>query len=181
MKIPKAILSICCLLMLSLHPATAAIMTATTTQISGTLWESRYTITNDSAAPINWFTIYFRFDLYQNFVYIPTPDFGPEWEIFTAEPLLSSDGFVDAFSYGDGIGVGQSVSNFVVRYHFLGEQQPQLQTFEVYDADSIEPLPVGSGTVDIRIVPQPASLWLFGVGFLALVSARKFVLSSRKT
>jgi len=96
----KMMLSFICYLMLSVQPAWATIITATTTNVSGTIWQSRYTIHNDTASVIKWFSIYFDYNHYNNLVFIPTDEVGPEWDIFTVEPFLSSDGFVDAFSFG---------------------------------------------------------------------------------
>jgi hypothetical protein len=175
MNIQKIISSFFCFLVLGLQPAFAAIITASTTNISGNVWESNYTITNNSTSAIKWFTIYFSFDQYENFVYIPTPEIGAEWDMFTVEPFLNSDdGYIDAFSEGDGIAVGQSLSNFVVRYNFLGENLPIFQSFEVYDPDSLEPNPIDRGEVEVTVVPEPAILLLFGIGFITLVTTRKY-------
>lgn len=174
MKIQKAIKTVLCCLLLSIQPALATVMSATTTNIAGNIWESRYTITNNTTSAIQWFTIYFKFDLYENFVYIPTAEVGAEWDVFAVEPFLSSDGFVDAFSFGEGIAVGQSLTNFVVRYNFLGQDLPGNQSFEVYNANDSVPTPVDSGEVDVKIVPEPAVILLFGVGLLALIGTRKY-------
>ncbi len=175
MNIQKIISSFFCFLVLSIQPAFAAIITASTTNISGTLWESRYTITNDSSSAIKWFTIYFSFDQYENFVFIPTPEIGAEWDILTVEPFLNmDDGYVDAFSEGDGIAVGQSLTNFVVRFNFLGQNQPVSQIFEVYNPDLPQPSPIGVGEVDVSVIPEPDILLLFGIGLIVLATARKF-------
>lgn len=174
MNIHKIIVTVFCYILLSFQPVFAAIISASTTNISGNIWESRYTITNNTPIAIKWFTIYFQFDLYENFEYIPTPEIGAEWDIFSAEPVLGSDGFVDAFSYGDGIAVGQSLTNFVVRYNFLGDDLPGSQSFEVYDPDVTAPLPIDLGEVDITVIPEPNILLLFGIGFIAIVTTRKY-------
>lgn len=175
MNIQKIISSFFCFLVLSLQPAFAAIITASTTNIYGNIWESRYTITNDSTAAIKWFAIYFSFDQYENFVFIPTPEIGAEWDVLTVEPFLNmDDGYVDAFSVGDGIAVGQSLTNFVVRYNFLGQNLPVSQIFEVYDPDLPQPFSIGEGEVDVSVIPEPDILLLFGIGLMVLVTSRKF-------
>lgn len=175
MNIQKILSSFFCFCVLSLQPAFAAIITASTTNISGNIWESRYTITNDSTSAIKWFTIYFSFDQYENFVFIPTPDIGAEWDVLTVEPFLgSTDGYVDAYSEGDGIAAGQSLTNFVVRYNFLGQNLPVSQFFEVYDPDLPQPSPIDLGEVNISVIPEPDILLLFGMGLIALIASRKY-------
>ncbi len=173
MSIQKMMFSFICYLMLSVQPASATIMTATVSNISGNIWESRYTIHNDTASVIKWFTIYFNFSHYHNLVFIPTDEVGPDWDVFSAEPVLSSDGFVDAFSFGEGIGSGQSLSNFVVRYQFSGQGLPAMQSFEVYDPDAQEPTVLDFGDVQVNAVPQPAVGWLFVIGVICLLATRK--------
>lgn len=174
MKIQKTIMTVLFCWLLSIPPALATMISATTTNISGNIWESRYTITNDTASVIKWFTIYFKFDLYENLAYFPSAEVGAEWDVFEAQPFLTSDGFVDAFSFGDGIAVGQSLTNFVVRYTFLGRDLPGMQSFEVYDAESTQPAPIDGGEVDIRQVPEPGMILLFGIALLLLVATRRY-------
>lgn len=173
MSMQKMLFSFICYLVLSFQPAWATIITATTSNISGNIWESRYTINNNTGSAIKWFTIYFDFNHYSNLVYIPTAEVGVDWDVFSVEPFLSSDGFVDAFSIGDGIGIGQSLANFVVRYQFSGQYLPIMQSFEVYDPDALEPTVLDFGDVEITTVPQPPVLWLFAAGFICLLLQRK--------
>lgn len=173
MSMQKMMFSFICYLMLSVQPAWATIITATTSNVSGNIWESRYTIHNDTASVIKWFTIYFNFNHYHNLVFIPTDEVGPDWDVFSAEPVLTSDGFVDAFSFGEGIGIGQSLTNFVVRYQFSGQGLPVMQSFEVYDPDTEEPMLLDFGEVQVNVVPQPAVVWLFVIGVICLLATRK--------
>ncbi|HCU67045.1 MAG TPA: hypothetical protein DF774_14920 [Rheinheimera sp.] len=173
MSMQKMLFSFICYLVLSFQPAWATIITATTSNVSGNTWESRYTINNNTGSAIKWFTIYFDFNHYSNLVYIPTAEVGVDWDVFSVEPFLSSDGFVDAFSFGDGIGIGQSLSNFVVRYQFSGQYLPVMQSFEVYDPDAPEPTLLDFGDVEITAVPQPQALWLFATGFICLLLKRR--------
>lgn len=174
MKIQKTIMTVLFCWLLSIPPALATMISATTTNISGNIWESRYTITNDTASAIKWFTIYFKFDLYENLAYVPSVEVGAEWDVFAAQPFLTSDGFVDAFSFGDGIAVGQSLTNFVVRYTFLGRDLPGMQSFEVYDAELTQPDPIDMGEVDIRQVPEPGMILFFSIALLLLVATRRY-------
>ena len=174
MQIKNIITALTCYVMLSLQPVAAALITGTATNISGSTWESRYTITNNLLVDINWFTLYFDATQYAHLVYIPTAEFGPDWDIFSIEPFLTDDGFVDAYSSVAVIAVGQSVSNFVVRYTYLGANLPSLQQFEVYDEQLIDPLsaPIAAGDIAIAAVPEPGSLYLFGLGLLAFAAYR---------
>jgi len=175
MNIQKIFITVFCYVVLSFQSAFATIITASTTNISGNIWESRYTITNNSEATIYWFTIYFDFEQYQDIIFIRTPEVGLDWDVFAVEPFLTSDGFVDAFSFGDGITLGQSLSNFVVRYNYLGTDLPVVQSFEVYDPEFQEPVPIELGEVDITVVTEPNVLLLFVFGFIAMVAKRTFI------
>ncbi|MCF4009173.1 PEP-CTERM sorting domain-containing protein [Rheinheimera sp. UJ63] len=176
MQIKKIISALTCFVMLSFQPAFAALITGSATNISGTTWETRYTITNNLSDNIYWFTLFFQADQYSNLEYVRTAEFGPEWDIFTFDPFFTDDGFVDAYSFGAGIAVGQSVSNFVVRYTYLGANLPRLQQFEVYDAslnfDDALANPLAAGDISIAAVPEPSSLYLFGLGLLAFAAYR---------
>jgi hypothetical protein len=174
MNLKKIITTFVCFVALSFQPAFATIITASTTYVSGNIWESRYTITNNSASEITWFTFYFGADQYENLVYIPTAEWG-DWDIFSVNPFLTDDGFVDAFALVSGIAAGQSLTNFVVRYNFLGANLPGAQTFEVYDPAAADPFaePIGFGEIEITAVPEPSVLLLLGFGLIALVARRK--------
>ncbi|WP_445427715.1 PEP-CTERM sorting domain-containing protein [Alishewanella sp. HL-SH05] len=174
MQIKKIITTLTCFVMLSFQPAFAALISGTATNITGTTWESRYTITNNLLLDINWFTLYFDATQYTNLVYIPTAEFGPDWEIFTYDFDFGDDGYIDVYSNFTAITVGQSVSNFVVQYSYFGIGLPSLQQFEVYDEQLVDPLstPIAAGDISIAAVPEPGSLYLFGLGLLAFAAYR---------
>ncbi|MCB5226286.1 PEP-CTERM sorting domain-containing protein, partial [Alishewanella sp. 16-MA] len=64
--------------------------------------------------------------------------------------------------------------NFVVQYSYFGIGLPSLQQFEVYDEQLVDPLstPIAAGDISIAAVPEPGSLYLFGLGLLAFTAYR---------
>lgn len=179
MNVKKLTMGLVCFIMLSFQPALATIITSETENISGNIWESRYTITNDTVDEIFWFAILFEASEYENIAYVPSIEFGPDWDIFVVQPFITDAGYVDAFSFGAGIGAGSFMSNFIVRYEYLGSIAPGLQDFEIYDPNSIDPLVIESGDFQTSIVSAPtavsapSTLLLFGMSVLVLCRPRK--------
>ena len=84
-----------------------------TSDLGSGRWQYSYDVTNISlTAPIEEFTIWFDFGLYNNLA-IQTPDPpASNWSeiVMQPEPVLQDDGYYDALSLGAGIGAGQTVS-----------------------------------------------------------------------
>lgn len=137
-----------------------------TSDLGSGRWQYNYDVTNISlTVPIEEFTIWFEFGLYENLaVETPDPPAG-NWSeiILQPEPVLKDDGAYDAKALGSGIGVGQIVTGFAVSFDWLGDAtMPGPQFYEIID-------PVTYQTIDSgRTIPEPTMLLLLGVGAVAL-------------
>ncbi len=103
------------------------------TQISATEYEYHYIVINDSLLPISEFVIYFDETLYDNLSEISQP---ADWDSIIIPPssMLGDVGEYDAYVSGPELAVGESVSGFVVRFEWLGLDEPSVQPFEILDA-----------------------------------------------
>ena len=179
MNVKKLTTVFVCFIMLSLQPAFGTIITSETTNVSGNTWESVYTIKNDTADEIYWFAIFFDASDYANLLYIPSDEFGLDWDIFESEPFLGDAGFVDAFSFGAGISAGGFMSNFIVRYDYFGSVAPSVQEFVVYDPTLFDPVVIESVEFQTsvvstpNVVSTPSTLLLFGLSVLAFCGFRQ--------
>lgn len=130
-------------------------------------WQYTYNVMNISlSVPIEEFTIWFDFGLYDGLAF-ETPDPpADDWDeiVLQPEPVLGDDGAYDAKAevWNPGIGVGETVSGFSVSFDWLGAGEPASQFYEIIDPVTFET--IGSG----ETVPEPATLWLVGLGALAL-------------
>ena len=137
-----------------------------TSELGAGRWQYTYDITNISLTEtIEEFTIWFDFGLYDNLA-IETPD-PPisNWSeiVLQPEPVLQDDGAYDAKALNLGIGIGQIVTGFSVRFDWLGNAvMPGPQFYEIID-------PVTYQTIDSGYtIPEPATLLLLALGGLVL-------------
>jgi len=126
-------------------------------------WEYTYEVSNiNLAVPIEEFTIWFDYGLYQNLL-ITTPDPpAGNWDeiVWQPEPLLWDDGGYDAIARNHSIGVGENVHGFSVSFDWVGQGEPGPQHYEIVN-------PVTYNTiVSGYTVPEPLTVLLLGMGAL---------------
>jgi hypothetical protein len=183
MNVKKLTIGLVCLLIMSIQPTFATVITAETTHISGNTWESNYTITNDTlVVDLEWFTIYFPSGLYTNLLDLSTLDISSDWDIWVNQPddpFVGADGWFDALAWpGFGLASGASLTNFIIRFDYLGTGTQIVQDFEVYDAADVnEPfaLPIDSGQFETSAVAAsaPDSLLLTLFSLMVFGALRK--------
>ncbi len=147
--------------------------------LAGNRWEYTYTVENQTANPIDQFTIYFDPTIYLN---LDVTGFSPlDWDGFASAPgdNLPDDDFVDwcatgPFCFQDiaGIDLGETLSGFSVAFDWLGAGTPGSQFFEIINP---EPFDIASSGFTQLLdnnppsVPEPAPLLMIGLGLLALL------------
>jgi hypothetical protein len=133
-----------------------------TSDLGSGRWQYNYEVSNISlTVPIEEFTIWFEFGLYDNLA-VETPDPpASNWSeiVIQPEPVLQDDGAYDAKALGLGIGIGQTVSGFAVSFDWLGDAvMPGPQFYEIIDPVTFETIDSG------YTVPEPATILLLGLG-----------------
>jgi hypothetical protein len=144
-----------------------------TSELGSGWWQYTYDVKNISLTEtIEEFTIWFEFGLYENLA-VETPDPpANSWSeiVLQPEPVLKDDGAYDAKALNLGIGIGETVKGFAVSFDWLGDGvMPGSQFYEIIN-------PVTYQTIDsgwTKIIPEPATLFLLGLGSLALRVKRK--------
>jgi hypothetical protein len=137
-----------------------------TINLGSNRWQYSYDVYNLSLPQdIEEFTIWFGFDSFDNLsIETPNPP-AADWDeiIWQPEPFLGDDGAYDALADSLSIGIGQNVSGFAVSFDWLGTGTPGSQFYEIID-------PVDFHTIDTgyTIIPEPATLLLFGFGCMLL-------------
>ena len=147
--------------------------------LAGSRWEYSYTVENQTASPIDEFTIYFDIGLYTN---LEVTGFSSlDWDGFASAPgdNLPDDDFVDwcatgPFCFEDiaGIDLGQTLSGFTVEFDWLGAGVPGSQFFEIVNPEPFEITSTGFTRlleVNPPSVPEPLPSVLVGLGLLALL------------
>lgn len=141
-----------------------------TTDLGSGQWQYTYDVINiNLSVPIEEFTIWFDYGLYDNLtIETPNPPAG-DWDeiVWQPEPVLLDDGAYDALTLTVGIGVGESVSGFAVSFDWLDAGEPASQYYEIIDPGDFHTIEDG------YTVPEPATLFLLGFGGLPLLKKRR--------
>lgn len=102
--------------------------------------------------------VYFDETLYDN---LSETDRPTGWSSLIVPPsaVLGDDGEYDAYVSGPELAVGESVSGFVVRFEWLGLDEPSIQPFEILDATTFASIYSGTTTKAVltRIQAIPSS------------------------
>ncbi len=157
------------------NTASASLLTEivySTNDLGGGRWEYTYDVTNISLIPpIEELTIYFDYGQYDNLV-VTTPETPPEWDqiVWQVEPILNDPGGYDALANAENIAIdiGETLSGFSVSFDWLGTGDPGSQFYEIVNPTTFETIDFGY-TVP---VPEPATLFLIGLGAMKLIRRR---------
>ncbi len=150
--------------------------------LGGTQWRYDYTLGNDVAPDIGWFTVYFDLEQYTNIAIVASPT---DWDplAIQPDPGLAADGFVDWFSLGAGVLMDDILTGFSVTFDFLGAGTPGSQPFDINaptPGDPFQPTAISQGVTESNaVVSEPGTLTLLALGCLALLHSRRRLLVSR--
>ena len=141
-----------------------------TTDLGAGRWEYTYDVINLSlSVPIEEFTIWFDYGLYDNLLVTTLDPPSSDWDeiVVQPEPVLEDDGAYDALALTVGIGIGENVSGFSVSFDWLGGGEPGSQYYEIID-------PLDFHTIeDGYTVPEPGTIFFLGIGGLICLRKRQ--------
>jgi hypothetical protein len=141
------------------------------TDLGSGRWEYTYEVSNiNLGVPIEEFTIWFDYGLYQNLLMTtPDPPAG-NWDEIVWQPELGlGNGGYDALAIGLGINAGENICGFAVSFDWLGIGDPRSQYYEIIDPSTFETIESG------WTVPEPAtfSLLLLCTMYISVRRRRK--------
>jgi hypothetical protein len=138
-------------------------------ELAGGRWQYNYELANISlTVPIQEFTIWFQYGLYEK-LSVETPPVLPPggWDetVMQPEPVLEDDGAYDAKALGLGVEIGHTAGPFAVSFDWLGDSiMPGSQFYDIINPLTLETIDSGM----TRLIPEPATLLLVGLGGLAV-------------
>lgn len=158
-----------CLIM-SMMGAKAAIITGELTELGANQWSLELTLTNNDAAAINEFSLYFSETLFSNLQVLNSP---AGWDSFVAQPdsFLASAGFFDSYNPLALLN-GQSQGGFGLSFTYLGQGLPSELAFDIF-ADNFQWLSSGVSNPTLAKVAEPAPLVLLLAGLACIARARR--------
>jgi hypothetical protein len=166
----------------SVVPSEATLITFEVAPVAGNTFEYRYVVENDTlGVEIEEFAVYFDVDLFRNLRMPTAPTTDWDAEIFQPDPMLPDDGILDVLALMGGIAPGTGLGVFTVWADFLGAGTPGRQPFEVRDPGTFDVLDSGFTVPAGGPVPEPATLWLAGLGIGALGLRRKATTAPSRT
>ncbi len=152
-------------------------------------WQYTYTVGNETASPIDQFTIFFDPSLYA-FDLVSTPGglqvdpsvySGPaDWDVLVAPPDLlfpgpddDQFGFYDALGLATAVEPGDLVTAFSIQFTWLGTGTPGSQPFTLFGDDLLPVLGENFFTQPLVVaVSEPATFLLMALGSLFAVRRR---------
>ena len=143
--------------------------------ISGNLWEYRYSVNNNTlGVNINEFSVFFDPALYQNLATNLTPT---GWDSLVLQPdlLIPDDGLYDALAIGIGITPNSTETGFSVRFNYLGAGFPSTQPFKIVDPVTFATIESGTTTLNnpilqtTRPIPTLSQWALFLLSMMMLI------------
>ncbi len=146
-------------------------------ELDGGRWQYNYEVANISlTGPIEEFTIWFEYGLYDNLA-VETPPVLPPggWDeiVIQPEPVLEDDGAYDAKALGLGVEIGHTAGPFAVSFNWLGDSiMPGSQFYEIIDPVTLETIDSG------MTIPEPMTILLLGLGGVCL--RRRYRITMRK-
>lgn len=162
-------------------PSVATTITYEATNLGGTTWRYDYGVTNDGAAPLAQFTVWFALGSFENLRDAVSPA-GWDALVGVVDPELPADGYVDYCAFddvgcgGDGIAAGATLTGFSIVFDWLGIGAPGSQPFDVIDPATFSIVESGVTVPFVPPptgVPEPATSALLALGLAALVVARR--------
>jgi hypothetical protein len=141
-----------------------------TTDLGSGRWQYTYDVYNISLAEeIKEFTIWFGIGSYDNLTIATLDPPASNWDevIWQPEPFLGDDGGYDALAKNLNIGIGENVYGFAVSFDWLDTGKPGSQYYEIINPTTFETIESG------YTVPEPGTLFLFGLGVLGLLRRGK--------
>ena len=151
----------------------ASIITYDANNVSGNQWTYEYSIFNDTLInDIEWFAIYFDYNLYDNLQIISTPS---DWDPLLQQPDtgLPDDGVYDVLAFSSGIAPGSSLAGFIVQFDYFGSGTPGSQAFEIYDPLSASIVVIDSGDTSSSQNAAEPNIFLLLVMGMTLAGLRR--------